>query len=287
MTANSNPNRLLTLLASAMIAGFVGDAALSAPPALAQAGVTNANLTDPTLLLAPRQNAPVATLTDDRPARFSQTTPAPDDPDAEAPRQIELELQAPSSITGGLDILAQRASIGTDRTGELNRRGRGSEVRVGRSLGDPTSGATRGGDGGRIYSLPALTTKPLTWQPGGSPIGGGIAARPRRSRRSPSRHHLRAQRHPSLDRLRRPRNLHHGRPNHGVHQRELRRRNAHHAPLRRGRLPTTHHTPRHSGRRRARVVDPEPRGHTRSSMIPWVPALAPLGRNDGDAVTDW
>lgn len=178
MTAHHNSSRILTLLASAMIAGFVGDAALSAPPALAQAGVTNANLTDPDQALE-RDNAPVATLTDNRPARFSQTTPAPDDPQAEPPRQFELEIQAPSSITGNFDVsLAQRASIGADRTGDLNRRGRGSEVRVGRSLGDPTSpGTTRGSDAARVYMFAGADDEAITWQPGGE--GRGVALQDR------------------------------------------------------------------------------------------------------------
>jgi hypothetical protein len=70
-----------------------------------------------------------------------------------------------------LDIsIAQRASLGANREGNINRQGRGSEVRVGRGLVDQ-----RGEDGSRnsTYVFVASDNEALTWQPGARSEFGG------------------------------------------------------------------------------------------------------------------
>jgi hypothetical protein len=73
-----------------------------------------------------------------------------------------------------LDVsIAQRASLGADRNGDVDRQGRGSEVRVGRGLvGERNEGATRNS----TYVFVASDNEALTWQPGARSEFGGRGA---------------------------------------------------------------------------------------------------------------
>jgi hypothetical protein len=81
-------------------------------------------------------------------------------------RTIEFELGADHDLTGiPLDVsIAQRASFGANDAGDINRHSRGSEVRIGRALGDPNSGMSS--SEARIYVFAATDNEALTWRPG-------------------------------------------------------------------------------------------------------------------------
>ena len=74
-------------------------------------------------------------------ARFAALNRPVDAPQTAAPRALELELAAPHDVTGiPLDLsIAQRASFEANSEGDLNRQGRGAEVRIGRAFGDRKS----------------------------------------------------------------------------------------------------------------------------------------------------
>ena len=171
MAALLKTGGIATLMIGVFAAGFASDALI--PNALAQVGINGANLADPHAALTQQHHAVeapgvTATLTDNRARRFEQTTPTPDDPQAEAPRQLEFEVQAPA--VPGLNIsLAQRASLGADRHGDINRQGRGSEVRV--ALGDPGRSSANEPEH-RVYLFAGSDDEALTWQPGSN--GNGV-----------------------------------------------------------------------------------------------------------------
>jgi hypothetical protein len=86
---------------------------------------------------------------------------------AEGPRRVELEFAAGD---GDLDVgFAQRASIGADADGDIDRQGRGSEVRVGRNLVEQREGRR----GSSTYVFVASDNEALTWQPGQRSEFGG------------------------------------------------------------------------------------------------------------------
>ena len=63
----------------------------------------------------------------------------------------------------------RRASLGADRNGDLDRQGRGSELRVGRGLVDER----RDGERNSTYVFVASDNEALTWQPGSRTEFGG------------------------------------------------------------------------------------------------------------------
>jgi hypothetical protein len=103
--------------------------------------------------------------------RFSALdSPVPTD--AEGPRRVELELTA-GGAGAPLDIsISQRASLGADNNGDLDRRGRGSELRVGRGLVNERSDGERNS----TYVFVASDNEALTWQPGSRSEFGGRGA---------------------------------------------------------------------------------------------------------------
>ncbi len=105
---------------------------------------------------------------DDPGSRFSALdSPAPTD--AAGPRQVELELRAGGG-DAPLDIsVAQRASLGADPNGDLDRQSRGSELRIGRGL----VGERDSGERNSTYVFVASDNEALTWQPGNRSEFGG------------------------------------------------------------------------------------------------------------------
>ena len=107
-------------------------------------------------------------VTDDSPQRYS-----PLDQHAETSadeRRVQLELAA-GGRDSPLDVsLSQRASIGADRNGDVDRRGRGSELRVGSGLVAERDGERRGSS---TYVFVASDNEALTWQPGSRNEFGG------------------------------------------------------------------------------------------------------------------
>lgn len=85
----------------------------------------------------------------------------------EGPRRVELEFAAGD---GDLDVgFAQRASIGAGAAGDIDRQGRGSEVRLGRNLVEQHEGRR----GASTYVFVASDNEALTWQPGQRSEFGG------------------------------------------------------------------------------------------------------------------
>jgi len=97
--------------------------------------------------------------------RFAPTNTPDDQP--QGPRRVEVEFAAGD---GDLDIsFAQRASLGGD--GDINRHGRGSEVRIGRGLVQQDTDENQRGSS--TYMFVASDNEALTWQPGQRSEFGG------------------------------------------------------------------------------------------------------------------
>ncbi len=144
---------------------FVGSALVaSAAAAWAQEGVSGVSLADPAASLQREQPAFELTARDDTAPRFSPAhIPIGESP---APQRIELQLSASAEQAGlPLDVsVAQRASIGADSAGDIDRAGRGSEVRVGRGLVQQQGNDGNGGSS--VYMFVASDDEALTWRPG-------------------------------------------------------------------------------------------------------------------------
>lgn len=98
---------------------------------------------------------------DDAVPRFARDAPV-DAYVSEPAERMELQLAAGGS-GAPIDVaIAQRASLGANQEGEINRQTRGAEVRVGRGLVDrrEETGA------GAVYAFVASDNEALTWQPG-------------------------------------------------------------------------------------------------------------------------
>jgi len=138
-----------------------------APVAAPSAAEPQVNFNDPDGPLP--QTALDLSVRDDSAARFSPLTNA-DPSDREGPRRIELELAAGGGESP-LDIsIAQRASLGANTNGDLDRRGRGSELRVGQGL---VESRREGGRRNSTYVFVASDDEALTWQPGARNEFGG------------------------------------------------------------------------------------------------------------------
>ncbi len=102
---------------------------------------------------------------DDAAVRFS---PGSQLPAVQGPRRLELELAAGD---GDFDVsVAQRATLGSNTSGDIDRRGSGSELRVGRGLVDRADGDNRGSS---VYAFVASDNEALTWRPGTRSDFGG------------------------------------------------------------------------------------------------------------------
>lgn len=87
---------------------------------------------------------------------------------SEGPRRVELELAAGGG-DAPLDIsIAHRASLGADDNGDIDRQGRGSELRLGQGLV-----GERDGPRNSTYIFVASDNEALTWQPGSRNEFGG------------------------------------------------------------------------------------------------------------------
>ena len=145
-----------------LIAGSVLFA--GAASALAQDGVSGVMLVDPNAALQPKERTVEMTARDDGAPRFSPShIPIGESP---APQRLELELAASGEHAGlPIDVsVAQRASLGADANGDIDRAGRGSEVRIGRGLVQQDADAPSGGSS--VYMFVASDDEALTWRPG-------------------------------------------------------------------------------------------------------------------------
>lgn len=154
-----------------MVAGGALAAAAFAVSSFAQEGPpVPLNFTDPNQILDHSPTVDLA-VRDDAASRFNALSSAPDaSAEATAPRSLELELAAGGG-SAPLDIsVAQRASFGTDNNGDIDRSGRGSEVRIGRGLVQARESRDSGSS---VYMFVASDDEALTWQPGSRSEFGG------------------------------------------------------------------------------------------------------------------
>lgn len=156
-------NRTALLAGGALIAALFGvsvAAAQEAPsPAPDQHAATEAGQVDftDTQTVLRRSNVSVRS---DINQRFGPNTATPET--AEGPRRVEVEFAAGD---GDLDVsFAQRASLGAGADGDIDRAGRGSEVRIGRGLVGQDNDQNQLGSS--TYVFVASDDEALTWQPG-------------------------------------------------------------------------------------------------------------------------
>jgi hypothetical protein len=120
--------------------------------------------------LDPETPALDLSVRDDAAVRFS---PTGQDalPEVQGPRRLELQLAAGGGDSPVDVSVAQRATLGSDANGDIDRHGSGSELRVGRGLVDRNEGGERGSS---VYAFVASDNEALTWRPGGqrSEFGG-------------------------------------------------------------------------------------------------------------------
>ncbi len=100
-----------------------------------------------------------------------------------APSRTENRRGVEVEVAAGDDDLsvsfAQRASLGADANGDLNRQGRGSEVRIGQGLVRERAQ----GEGASTYVFVASDNEAITWQPGArSEMGAPASALARQDR---------------------------------------------------------------------------------------------------------
>jgi len=157
------------LFRNALLAGGALAVALAgasfAQEAAPAGGVT---FTDPGNL-NPETPALDLSVRDDAAVRFSPNGQA-GLPEVQGPRRLELELAAGGGDSPVDVSVAQRATFGADGEGNIDRRGSGSELRVGRGL------VQRGDDsaqGSSVYAFVASDNEALTWRPGSRTEFGG------------------------------------------------------------------------------------------------------------------
>lgn len=161
----------LSSLRSALLAsGVLAAGMISASVAGAQEGPpAPVSFEDPALLAdTPALDVSVRDNGGQRFAPSSQSQ----SPQGPRPRRLELEVAA-GGASSPVDIsLAQRATLGADENGDVDRQGSGSEVRIGSGL--VRDQREREGGGGRsVYMFVASDNEALTWQPGARNDFGG------------------------------------------------------------------------------------------------------------------
>ncbi len=119
--------------------------------------------------LNPESPALDLSVRDDAAVRFS---PSGQDglPEVQGPRRLELELSAGGGDSPVDVSVAQRATLGSDANGDIDRRGSGSELRVGRGLVERGSANNQGSS---VYAFVASDNEALTWRPGARTEFGG------------------------------------------------------------------------------------------------------------------
>jgi len=157
-----------------LVGGALAVTALANSPVFAQEASADApavDFTDPNTQLTEGAALDLS-VRDDSPHRFNNLN-APASPSAEGPRRVELEVAAGGGESPVDISIAQRASFGGDDNGDLDHRGRGSELRVGRGLvGQRDETENRNS----TYVFVASDDEALTWQPGTRNEFGGRGA---------------------------------------------------------------------------------------------------------------
>lgn len=94
-------------------------------------------------------------------------------PPGESPAPVRLELELAAGVGDStVDIaFAQRATLGANGAGEIERRGAGSELRLGHGIVERRDT----GSGDSVYMFVASDDEALTWQPGARERGRAVA----------------------------------------------------------------------------------------------------------------
>jgi hypothetical protein len=163
-----------TLRTALIASGALAAALFAAPLAAAQDSVPavgDIDFSDPQRTLRTGEGAVIdLSVNQDRAARFSSAAAAADE--ADASRAVEFALAAGGGDAPVDVAIAQRAALGADASGDLNRRASGSELRVGRGL-VRERGAQNDAS---VYMFVASDDEALTWQPGARSEFGGRGA---------------------------------------------------------------------------------------------------------------
>ncbi|MBN8607851.1 MAG: hypothetical protein J0L81_13120 [Caulobacterales bacterium] len=165
--AGLNGLRTVLLAGSALVATALGASFAGAQEALEPGQV---DFADPAVALTNPEAPSLQLDVDENATRRFESASLNTSRDDEGPRRVEVELAA-GGRNSPIDIsIAQRASLGANAEGEVDRTGRGSEVRVGRGLVD-----RRESDGNErsVYMFVASEDEALTWQPGARSDFGG------------------------------------------------------------------------------------------------------------------
>lgn len=128
-----------------------------------EAPIGQVNFNDPEHAFTQQQGVQT-TVREDAPDRFQALSQQDvrEDEAAEPPRRLQLEI---ASDQGLVDVsIAQRASFGSDRNGDIDERGSGSEVRIGRNLVRERDDGPR--QGSSVYAFVASDDQALTYSPG-------------------------------------------------------------------------------------------------------------------------
>ncbi|HYD86589.1 MAG TPA: hypothetical protein VEA80_03880 [Vitreimonas sp.] len=156
------------LLRKLVVVGLVGFVSFAANIATAEdaggphstlVGVDNASFVDPSEAFADRFDLSFGEASDPRFINFAPSPSGDDAANRSDYRRYEVELVAHAGA--GFDVaFAQRAGLGFNRHGDLERESRGSELRFGRVRSDePSSEPT-------WYFFAASEDEALTWRPG-------------------------------------------------------------------------------------------------------------------------
>lgn len=164
-------NRTALLAGGALVAALMGLSAAYAQEAPAADQSSSAategsqvDFTDPQTVLR-RSNV---SMRSDVAQRFGPTNSTTSE-QTQGPRRLEVEFAAGD---GDLDVsFAQRASLGGGQDGDIDRTGRGSEVRIGRGLVQQEERNNQRGSS--TYVFVASDNEALTWQPGQRSEFGG------------------------------------------------------------------------------------------------------------------
>lgn len=119
-------------------------------------------------LLLDQQSASTLTLADADAPIISPMAPPGESP---APVRLELELAAGVGDSSMDIAIAQRATLGANSAGEIERRGAGSELRFGQGIVERRDT----GSGDSVYMFVASDDEALTWQPGARARGRTVA----------------------------------------------------------------------------------------------------------------
>lgn len=158
------------LAGGALAAGLMGASLAAAQEAAPAEHAPQIDFADPVAAIRDGEGAVLdLSVRDDAAQRFA---PAAGRDRSEQSRRVELELAAGGGDSP-LDVsIAQRASLGADANGNLDRQGTGSELRIGRGLVQERDNAR----GRSVYVFVASDDEALTWQPGARSEFGGRGA---------------------------------------------------------------------------------------------------------------